>query len=284
MAKSHNKKRNVGIIYELLLRSVSDALIEGKTKKAQNTLDIIQKRFDKSTELYKEFRLFNALAKSTVSNSAIAAAILNEAKSAARKSNQKDLSYEKSMLIKDINYNIQDERFYRRRIPEYKIYATIQTLLNDWREEDRSNLSRMVQYESIVAQHLTNEKQEENIEDMSNPDVDSLVVKIMSEKINKKYGNSLTDDQKSILQEYVFSISEENQSRIVSKLLETRKALMKDLSTFEEVTENKVLIEKISDVREKIISESAEEINDESISRFLVLVKLREEIKEAISE
>ena len=106
----------------------------------------------------------------------------------------------------------------------------------------------------------------------------------MSEKINKKYGNSLTDDQKSILQEYVFSISEENQSRIVSKLLETRKALMKDLSTFEEVTENKVLIEKISDVREKIISESAEEINDESISRFLVLVKLREEIKEAISE
>ena len=87
MAKSHNKKRNVGIIYELLLRSVSDALIEGKTKKAQNTLDIIQKRFDKSTELYKEFRLFNALAKSTVSNSAIAAAILNEAKSAARKSN-----------------------------------------------------------------------------------------------------------------------------------------------------------------------------------------------------
>jgi len=153
MGKSHNKKRNVGIIYELLLRNVSDSLIEGNTKKAQDALNIIQKRFDKNTELYKEFRLFNALAKSTVSNSAIAAAILNEAKNAARKSNYKNLSYEKSMLIKDINHNLYDESFYRRRIPEYKIYATIQTLLNDWRENDAADLSRVVMYESKIIRY-----------------------------------------------------------------------------------------------------------------------------------
>ena len=284
MKKSHNKKRNVGIIYELLLRNVSDNLIEGKTKEAQKALDIIQKRFDKSTELYKEFRLFNALAKSTVSNTAIAAAILNEAKNAARNCNQKSLSYEKSMLIKDINYNLKDESFYRRRIPEYKIYATIQTLLNDWRQEDRSDLSRMIQYESLVAQHLVEEKGSIDISDVTNPDVDGLVVKIMSEKINKKYGSVLTPDQKSILQEYVFSMSEENEERIVKKLLEVKDSVLRDLESFKVYTTNNTLLQKISEVEKKIISESSGNVSDESISRFLVLVKLKEEIKEALNE
>ena len=85
MSKSHNKKRNVGIIYELLLRSVSNSLINDDKLSAQQALDIIGKRFDKSTEIYKEFRLFNALAKSNVSNSAVTAAILTEAKQAARR-------------------------------------------------------------------------------------------------------------------------------------------------------------------------------------------------------
>ena len=73
--RSHNKKRNSGIIFELLLRHVSSRLIEEDTAGAQKALNIIEKYFKKGSELYKEFRLFNALAKSHVSNTSIAAAI-----------------------------------------------------------------------------------------------------------------------------------------------------------------------------------------------------------------
>ena len=141
MGRSHNKKRNVGIIYELLLRNISNSLVEDDKQKAAKTLKIIENRFDNSTELYKEFRLFNALAKSTISDSAVAAAILTEAKNAARRCDTYKLSKEKSYLIRDINHTLGDDNFYHRRIPEYKIYATIQTLLNEWRKEDRSDLS-----------------------------------------------------------------------------------------------------------------------------------------------
>ena len=89
MNKSHNKKRNVGVIFELLLRCVSARLIEHDEKSAQVALDIISKYFDKESELYREFRLFNALAKSTVSDTAVAAGILSEAKQAARRCNFK---------------------------------------------------------------------------------------------------------------------------------------------------------------------------------------------------
>ena len=90
-ARSHNKKRNVGIIFELLLRHISDRLVEDDQKGAQKALNLIEKYFNKDTELYKEFRLFNALAKSTVSSTSVAAAILTEAKQAARRCNMSQL-------------------------------------------------------------------------------------------------------------------------------------------------------------------------------------------------
>ena len=122
-----------------------------------------------------------------MSDTSVAAAILTEAKQAARRCDTDKLNKEKSLLIRDINHNLKDKNFYHRRIPEYKTYATIQTLLNDWRLEDRADFSRVIQYESVVAQSLLESKVEDlEIEKEANPDIDGLVVKIMTEKINKK--------------------------------------------------------------------------------------------------
>ena len=87
----HNKKRNVGIVYELLLQHVAENLVEGKKSDAKVATKLIEKHFKKGTELYKEFRLFNALAKSKVSNTHTVASILNEAKIASRQLNEKNL-------------------------------------------------------------------------------------------------------------------------------------------------------------------------------------------------
>ena len=61
----HNKKRNVGLVYEMLLRFITESIISNNEILAKKAIKIIERRFDKNTELYKEFRLFNALAKST---------------------------------------------------------------------------------------------------------------------------------------------------------------------------------------------------------------------------
>ena len=145
---NHNKKRNVGVIYELLVRAVSAYLIENDREQAQNALNIISKHYNKNTELYKEFRLLNALAKSSVKDTSIAAAILTESKNASRRFDSNKLIREKSNLIRDINHILADQDFYHRRVPEYKTYATIQTLLNAWREGDKSNLTEVVLIEA----------------------------------------------------------------------------------------------------------------------------------------
>ena len=219
MPRNHNKKRNVGVIYELLLRNISHLLIQGDKIGAKKTLRIIESKFNKESELYREFRLFNALVKSTVSDSAVAAAILTEAKAAARRCDFKKLDIEKSLLIKEINHSLDDKMFYHRRVPEYKIYATIQTLLNDWRSEDRSDLSRTVQYESKIIERMLSEKEKNiTIEESVDPNVDSLVVKIMTEKINEKYKDNLCSEQRDVIRSYVFSMSHDGGTSILKKV------------------------------------------------------------------
>ena len=279
MPKAHNKKRNVGIIYELLLRHVSSCLIEGKNKEAQKALDILQKRFSQDTELYKEFRLFNALVKSTVTNTSVAAAILTEAKSAARRTDSQKLDREKSFLIKEINYSLNDSNFYKRHVPNYKTYASIQVLLNSWRKKDASDLTQMVIYESKVIDHLLSEKKDtEILEEQVDPDVNVLVIKILTEKFNKKYGEKLNEEQKELIKFYVFSLEEETQETLSGFLTELKSQTLEKVIKFKDTTDNDVILEKIDEVRNKINNLPTEEIDDQSISRYLAVSRLSYEL------
>jgi len=76
----HNKKRNVGIIYELFTRHISSLVIEGKKREVKKATKILERRFRKGTELYKEFRLFNALVNASVSSQDKAVIIVENAK------------------------------------------------------------------------------------------------------------------------------------------------------------------------------------------------------------
>ena len=57
----HNKKRNSGLLYELLIRKISRSLVEGDNKSASISKLIVKKYFSAGTELHKEYRLINAL-------------------------------------------------------------------------------------------------------------------------------------------------------------------------------------------------------------------------------
>jgi hypothetical protein len=283
--KSHNKKRNVGVVYELLLRRVSECLISENTSEAQKTLDIISRRFKNDTSLYKEFRLFRALAKSQVSDTAIAAAIITEAKFAARKTDIKSLEKEKSSLIRELNYSLNDPMLYRRYIPDYKMLATIQVLLNDWRDTGSTNIERMAMYESKVISHLLEEKSHASLESEQDPDVDALVVKIMSEKINKKYSEKFDNDQRKILNLYAFSSLEsdlKSHEKMRYGLDEIKNKSLLMLADLDNKSTNKIITEKISAVREKILLESDRELDDKKVIRFLTLIDLCKEIKESV--
>ena len=278
----HNKKRNIGIMYELLLRHISVKLIENDRKGALLATKIIEKRFGKDTELYKEFRLFNALAKTSVQNTEIAAAILTEAKNAARRFDQRKIEKEKSMLIRDINYSIKDKSFYYRSIAEYRELANIHNMIQEWQKGDTSDLKKMVILEQSALNHLMKEKSVSNLDLMTaktkETNTDILVERIMTEKINKKY-TDFSSSQREILQKYALYSNDSDKHEDLKNYLSTQKnKSIKSLKNFGSVNENSYLSEKVELVENKINNLDVTILDDATISKFLTLTKLVEEI------
>lgn len=277
---NHNKKRNVGIIYELLIRAVSAYLVEGNKIKAQSALDTLSKFYNRNTELYKEFRLFNALAKSTVNDTSIAAAILTESKSATKRFDAIKLDKEKSALIKEINYVLSDTDFYHRKVSDYKVYATIQNLLNVWREGDKSNLAEMVLIETKMIEWLTSAREVETVNEDIDKNVDSLVVKIMNEKFNDKYADKLTSSQKSLINEYVFSLQNDNGLSIKSKAIKIQNEALGEIAKIKMNEKNSIILEKSAVVERKINEINFLTIDDDKLAKLMTLTQLVNELRE----
>ena len=273
----HNKKRNVGLVYEMLLQYITENLINENQKAAKKAIKLIERRFDKSKELYKEFRLFNALISSTVSGTHIAASILSEAKEASKRFNEKQLDREKSLLIKDINHILKDNNFFHRRVKEYKMYATIQTLLNEWRKKDMSNLAKVINYESQVVEWLIDDKKVvQNKELISENNSDKLVLNLMAKKINHKYNKTLSDEQKLIIKNYAFL--QEDHEKLKSYLSNIKRKTLTELNEFKKNCENDVLLEKFDLVFEKIHNLPEIAIDDSIVTQYLVISNLKQSI------
>ena len=83
---------------------------------------------------------------------------------------------------------------------------------------------------------------------------------------------------------YVFSITND-EGRIISNILAALKeTTLGEMSELEDKTSNETILQKIADVKEKIVAEGVEEVTDETISRFLVISQLKTEITEALNE
>ena len=58
---NHSKYKNTGFLFEILTRQITVDTIDGV--KESKALSLIKKYFNKNTELYKEYALYDALMK-----------------------------------------------------------------------------------------------------------------------------------------------------------------------------------------------------------------------------
>jgi len=278
-ARPHNKKRNTGVIYEQLLKNVSKFLVEGDRKQAQVCLNILERHFRHGTELYREFRLFNALANCEISASPVAAVIMTEAKEAARKANRGTLEREKGYLISEINRKLGQD-FYDTHFDRYRDYATIQVLLNSWRSPS-PDLGVLFDYEKKLVESMLGLKQSQAPDDdVRHYDINTLVVNIMTEKLNAKFASSLTDQQRHVIREYVFSPPGSDQTKLKTIMSEIKRDAMRDLDDYLERETNEYVVSRAGDVRRILETLDHGVIDDDEIVKFLTASKLSQEIKE----
>lgn len=274
MSNTHNKKRNVGIIYEQLLQRAAAALIDNDVKTVNICTSIIKKHYKPGTEIFKEFRLFQALLNTTVRSEPLGLRIIQEAKRGVHMFSQNQLDIEKSAMIRDINKSLNESSFFNLPIKEYRLYATVQTLMNDWRKEDEASFVRVVDYEQKLLEWLgTNKEQAPILEDLTSSDVSSLSVKIMNEKFEKKWGIKLNDIQRTLIKDYIHG-------RVDESMLENIKnRTLRGLNRLKESTNSEVILEKLDEVNNMINCANPKSLDDAGIVKFMHMTQLYHELE-----
>ena len=270
MAK-HNKKRNVGLLYEQLMRFASNCILEKNQTRAKLAINILCEHFKPGTALYKEFRLFNALVDSKVSNKDVARRIIEESRKACLSHDKNQLRKEKSLLIKEINHSLDCSDFYNQKSKKYRTFATVQALLNEWRGASNLGPAEIVKYESVLEDWLT--RPESPASSIKKEHANPLTLNIMVDKFRAKYEDRMNPDQRSLFESYLL-----NKDDVAHKVERIKERADKALTKYFTFCENKVLIEKKSLVEDKIKKLGVGSTSD-IVSRALVLSDLTYEME-----
>lgn len=291
MSLRHNKKRNTGLLSEFFARYMAKAIIERRDNDLTKAREVFRKYFHKGTDLHRELKLFEALYDTKVSSKESAYSLIQQVREACKLQSQQKLELEKTALLHEVNATFNDPDFFNKEIEDFKTYGTVQVLLNHWRGKTVSeNISEAAQLEDRLIQHLIRKEsvnEGQKVLQMTNDDIDSLVLKIMSEKLNSKYNSILTEDQKKLLRLYVFSKDNPDVRKELGALLEgirTRTISWAEMTVKTETTEplDVVTAQKLNEVKSLLQTryKDTTNVNDEMVTFYLSVSKLEKELKD----
>jgi len=278
MTKVHNKKRNVGIIYDQIISTLCECHLNNDSESVEKISKIMTENFKKGSQLQKELQFFSSFLKMSNLNDSLSSSIINEAKKACKSHfSQEELDMEKSKLIKDLNYAFGKGKIFEKKVDNYKLYATIQTLLNEWRNEDNSDFSTISEYEIKLNDWLTRDSNtKEELNESKFKGIDNLTLKIMNDKFNKKYSNILNEDQKNLIKEYFAS---EDNSSIIKAFSNIKNKTILNLNSFKTSNTNTYLKESYNVVLNNIQNLDESDLSEENLKKFLTVAKLNDELK-----
>ena len=206
----HSKYKNTGILFELLVRQSTADLMSNKDPKAVK----IFKKYFTNTELGKEYNLYNTVASAPKLTEAKAEILINTVVEQAKKLDRVKLDREKYNLIREVKKHYDLDDFFKAKINNYKIHASVFTLIENQLTKKFSDTKQIVTNKLTLLEHITKESLTERkvaskvVEEFMKEDkeIRILAYKILVEKFNEKYA-SLSSEQKDLLKEYINNVS-----------------------------------------------------------------------------
>lgn len=279
----HNKFRNTGILFELLIRQITADTMSQKDSKAVNII----KKYFVNTELAKENKLYQFISKSHNLTESKAEAIISTVLEVNKSLNKEKLLKEKYNLIKEIKNNFDLDEFFKAKISNYKLFSSTYTLL-EANLNPSKNLELIINSKLNILESIT--PSNSNIEiipiinefEQMDKGTRSLVYKLMLEKFNSKYDN-LSNSQKRILKEYITQAADTTKLRtfINNQFKILRESLIKSNVNIDNPT-IKIKINEIINLINPIISSKT--LKDDHVIALLQYQELNEEISKLNNE
>ena len=276
MKVKHSKYKNTGILFELLTRQLTSDTIAGNQPKS---LSFLKKHFNSKTELLKEYKIYHTLATQKYSKDSQASMLIEELMKTHDKLNKSQLRREKYNLIKEIKdtYNVND--FFKAKITDYKVMASIFNLLENNEATPLSIVDSKVTLLEHITRKQTSIKKDNILENFSKQDKNTrlLTYKVILEKFNDKY-SELQDNQKTLLKEYVNSVT--NSPALKSYVNQEIKEVKDLLTKYSKKVEDKAVAVKLTETKEMIkplCKKSS--VNDDNVINLLNYYELVNELK-----
>ena len=219
-----NNKANTGLIFELLSQQITDSGRNNDEINVKKALYLIRKYFHKGTQIYEELSIFNTVLYNQVNRWETASRLLTEVLKASKELDQKKLKDEKYHMLQEILANFDRNTFFKRSVPQFKLYSSIYALMEDARGNHKIDITEKVLLEESICKHLTDNKEVKRINEFAKkakaagePEIDDLTFFFIIKKFNEKYDKVLSTSQKMILNEYIRCTSEKTFDQFVGK-------------------------------------------------------------------
>tara|TARA_R110000765_G_scaffold213158_1_gene318179 strand:- start:537 stop:1382 length:846 start_codon:yes stop_codon:yes gene_type:complete len=277
MKPKHSKYKNTGILFELLTRQITSETISNTPSKA---VGILKKFFGNNSTLLKEYQIYHALLNKKFEKEASATVLIETLLNAHSKINKSNLRRERYNFVREIKdtYNIED--FFKAKIPNYKVYASVYNLL----ENQNANPLSIVNSKVSILEHVTDKilpnkpKKEMVMEEYEKFDKETraLTYKLLMEKFNDKY-IGLADNQRILLKEYVYNVSNSPKLKaFVNKEILVVKEQIESLSkSTDQITQIK--LNEIKNLIKPLCKKSS--VHDDNVVNLLNYYELVNELK-----
>lgn len=277
MAIKHSKYRNPAILFELLVRQTTADLVQNKDTKAVKIL----KKYFVNTELGKEYHLYNSFNTTEKLSESKAELFVSTVLEQRKKLDEEVLNKQKYNLIREIksSYNIDD--FFKAKIDNYKLYASIYNVFESQKSKDIDTKHLFINKVNIL-EHVSQDKEkakENLVQEFMKEDkeIRLLAYKLMVEKFNKKY-STFSERQKQVLKEYISNVSEtESLKKYLNSLIGQIKTELKEAMANIDEPVTKIRLKETIKLLNPI--KQNESVKDDAISNLLQYVELIEALK-----
>lgn len=282
----HNKLRNTGILFELLVRQITADVMENKQNGV--AIKLMREFFNSKKELGKELMLYRAFFNVQNLSEQKAFQLLQLVTEQRKKLNQRELNVQKYNLIKEIKNNFDMKEFFSERIPSYKIYASIYKAFDAATNgvQDVSVIQELADSQFTIVEHLSGKQPSKQIKEhneLSNiirnqeSDTRFLAYKILVNRFNEKY-KGLDESQKKLLQEYILNTP--TSSRLKQHIKTESVVLAKQISELANKVTDKVVGIKLMEVVSQLKKvQSTQVIKENHMTAMLIGYEILKELR-----
>jgi hypothetical protein len=275
MKNKHNKKRNTAFLYEIIVREITNSILEKNEQKKNYLLNVCKVFFSKNSILKKELQLYKAINESHELAPQVAEKLLSEAKYQYEMLDKNKIFNQQTKLINVLN-KVSDGKIFNTFIPDYKNLATISQIFNN-----TITIKEKVLLENSLVAKMSSSPEDAEKEKLQT--LDALAYKLFVKKFNDQYGETLLSEQKELLTRYVMSFADGGVEfkLFLNEELDRLKTNLKDTLKNKQISEDKFLSEKTNIVLKKMEDYSKRSVDEKMIQEVL---KIQNLIKEMNSE